>query len=305
MSLGWTPEERTWAGEVGAFKPQVPTFEQYWQPQAAAFEQYWKPQAVPALETALSGQAPYEVGPEWARRYYEQTVRPAHEEEYADALARVRAAYAGPGTYWGSARAQAEAKLAGDSARELAGRRAQLMYNEELARRQATENAQTRALQAIPQAFVPQQLALQAEGLRAGLTQQELARRGQEALQAEELRARYPLEAERLRLGALREGLGARERVGALSRTIGEAPLREALQRWTSGEEVGGVAAPYYSPYLGLAQQYLKYDPYYIMGGMTQPQPSPWTGLLTGLGQEAGRGFAQYLPTLLKSFGLD
>jgi len=58
----------------------------------------------------------------------------------------IREAFAGPG-YWGSARAEATRKAAEDLATTLAARRAELMYGEELARRQALESAAAREAQ--------------------------------------------------------------------------------------------------------------------------------------------------------------
>lgn len=94
-----------------------------------------------ALQNLLSGQPGYEIGPEWANQYFEQSVRPTYMKEYQEtALPALRTAYSGPG-YWGSARAGAEAKAGSDLAYNLAKSRSELMYGEEQAKRQAIDTA--------------------------------------------------------------------------------------------------------------------------------------------------------------------
>lgn len=94
----------------------------------------------------LSGEVPYEIGPEWAENYYEKGIRDPALREYEEVvLPQLRESYAGPG-YWGSARARAETSAAGDLASELSARKSKLLYDEELARRSAIESAYSRVL---------------------------------------------------------------------------------------------------------------------------------------------------------------
>lgn len=97
-----------------------------------------------ALNQALSGQVPYELGPEWANQYFEQAIRPIAMREWEQlTLPGIKEAYAGPG-YWGSQRAQAVANATEGLGMNLTAQKAQLMYGEELARRQALEAAANR-----------------------------------------------------------------------------------------------------------------------------------------------------------------
>jgi hypothetical protein len=57
---------------------------------------------------------------------------------------------------------------------------------------------------------------------------------------------------------------------------------------------------PIQSPYYQAAAQLLGYDPYYIVGGMATPQPSPFSYLLPGIGY----GLGSMLPGLLSSGAL-
>jgi len=76
--------------------------------------------------------------------------------------------------------------------------------------------------------------------------------------------------------------------LGALAPTMSEALARES-RRYAEVE-------PALSPYYGLGMGLLNLEPYYTLGGMTQPQPSILSGLMGGLGQ----GLGQMLPLLLK-----
>jgi hypothetical protein len=97
-----------------------------------------------AAARARLGQPAYEITPETTEQYYQQAVRaPALREWQETVEPTIREAYAGPG-YWGSARAQAQAKGAEDLATELGRQRATLYYQDELARRQAAEAAAQR-----------------------------------------------------------------------------------------------------------------------------------------------------------------
>ena len=119
-----------------------------------------------ALQNLLSGTPAYDVGPEWAEKYFEESVRPEYMKNYEEVtLPGVKSAYAGPG-YWGSARAGAQAEAGEDLATQLSSKRAQLMYGEEIEKRKAFESAQDRML--------PASAALgQAGGYQRGIAHEE------------------------------------------------------------------------------------------------------------------------------------
>jgi len=103
-----------------------------------------------ALRQILSGEVPYEIGPEWAERYFEEGIRPVAMREWGEVTEpTIREAYAGPG-YWGSARAGAQVKGAEHLAESLAASKAGLMYGEEQAARAAREAALGRQAQYGP-----------------------------------------------------------------------------------------------------------------------------------------------------------
>jgi len=101
-----------------------------------------------AVQRMAEGGLPYETGPEWAEQYYQESIRPTYLKEYEEITKPgIESAYAGPG-YWGSARAKAVGKSSEDLATTLASKRAELMYGEEMMKRQALEAAQGRILPA-------------------------------------------------------------------------------------------------------------------------------------------------------------
>ena len=101
-----------------------------------------------AMSNLLTGQVPYTVGDEYARNYYEQTLRPEYMRNLTEVtLPAIEESYTGP-TYYGSSRARATTRAAEETSQRLNEAFNQLMYNEELARRQAIENAYGRVLPA-------------------------------------------------------------------------------------------------------------------------------------------------------------
>lgn len=99
-----------------------------------------------AMQTMRSGEVPYEVGPEFAEQFFEESVKPAYMKEFEDVtIPGIRSAYAGPG-YYGSARMGAEGKASSDLGMQLASKRAELLYGEEIAKRGAIESAYGRVL---------------------------------------------------------------------------------------------------------------------------------------------------------------
>lgn len=97
-----------------------------------------------AVQDMLSGKVPYDVGPEYAQKYYEEAIKPGMIAEWEDIVKpQIRESYAGPG-YWSTARMRQESESGEQLARDLSAKRSELMYSEELAKRQAVENAMNR-----------------------------------------------------------------------------------------------------------------------------------------------------------------
>ena len=99
-----------------------------------------------SMQNILSGTVPYEVGNDAAQRLYEESIRPAYLRELEEVvMPAIKEGYAGP-TYYGSSRGRATTQAAQDTAQRMSEAYAQLMYNEELAKRTAMENAYGRVL---------------------------------------------------------------------------------------------------------------------------------------------------------------
>jgi hypothetical protein len=98
------------------------------------------------MQKMLEGQPAYDVSPEAAQMYFEKVVKPQYMRNLEEVvLPKIKEAYAGPG-YYGSSRARAMTRAAEQTAQSLDEAYGKLMYNEELAKRQALENAMNRSL---------------------------------------------------------------------------------------------------------------------------------------------------------------
>lgn len=220
----WSPEQqavmRTLAPIIqqGLAGPAPAYPGQLYVPPTPEEEAYFK--RVPFLAEELAqmrarlGRPAFEISPETIEQFYRQAIRaPAMREWEQTVLPTIKEAYAGPG-WWGSARAQAEAKAAESLATELARQRAQLAYLEEQARRTALSEAAAReATYGLPYATAESQM------------------------------------------------LGT---AGEYARSIAQQKVLADLQRWLMGEEVGGVYAPQYNPFIQLAFELLGLSPYAI-----------------------------------------
>jgi hypothetical protein len=113
--------------------------------QANAFPAYQT-----ALNTVLSGQPAYNIDPSISANYFQNAILPGMRQQFANiTLPGAEQSFAGPG-YWGSARAQAEANAAANFGTAMTGMQANITYADELARRQALENAANRMAGAAP-----------------------------------------------------------------------------------------------------------------------------------------------------------
>lgn len=77
-----------------------------------------------------------QFNPQAAQNYWQQTMKPMYEQAWGQIAPQVEAAYAGPG-YYSSARANALTQAKADIGRQETGAYGNLMYNEELMRREA------------------------------------------------------------------------------------------------------------------------------------------------------------------------
>lgn len=182
-----------------------------------------------AQSRAASGQPLYDVGPEWARNYYEKAIKPAYMEEWKDVtLPAIERAYAGPGFY-SSARQEATTEAGEDLGRVLAGKRAELEYGEELARREAID----RAFQQQQQVIGTQQQAGQYE---RGIKQEEVMSDLQKFLMGE-----------RVQTGTDRQGRPQYSENPLNNPAIAMALQLLGLDRYVWGQESTGASLPYYA----------------------------------------------------------
>lgn len=98
---------------------------------------------------------PYDISPAAAENFYEYSIkRPALKTYKEDILPQIDTKFRNQ--FWGTERMKAENKAGTDLAAKLASTHADLMYKEELARRQALQDALTRAIGA---AGIPEELS--------------------------------------------------------------------------------------------------------------------------------------------------
>ena len=147
----WDPgQEATMAGLwpqiAGGLGEAAPTYPKSMYVPKTAEEQAYL-QAVPGLAGEVGaargrlGQPSFAPTPETTEEFYQQAIRAPMMQEWGETVEpAIREAYAGPG-YWGSARAGAQAKGAETLATTLGAKRAELAYQDELARRGALETA--------------------------------------------------------------------------------------------------------------------------------------------------------------------
>lgn len=184
----WSPEQRRVMSTLAeaiqrGLQEPVPAYPgRLYIPRTAEEEVYF--QRVPALVQELAeararlGQPAYTVTPETTEQFYQQAIRAPALREWQEVVEpAIREAYTGPG-YWGSARAEAQRKAAEDLATTLAARRAELAYQEELARRQALEAAAAREAQYMLPMTTAEAQTLGTAGEYARMIEQEAALAG-------------------------------------------------------------------------------------------------------------------------------
>jgi hypothetical protein len=129
-----------------------------------------------ALNQIASGKLTAEqeasYSPEVTQNYYNESIRnPALREWSEITKPAISEQYAGPG-YWGSARANAVTKGAGDLATNLAAERAKLAYDEQTSKRTAQEAALNRQTTA-PSAYATEAATLSSASDKSRAIEQE------------------------------------------------------------------------------------------------------------------------------------
>lgn len=101
------------------------------------------------LQKLLKGEPAYQVNPEATRRFFEEGIRPAAVREWSrTVLPQIQEAYAGPGFY-GSSRARAVTRSVEDLGSKLNETYANLLYQDEQARREALDRAMARVPEGV------------------------------------------------------------------------------------------------------------------------------------------------------------
>lgn len=125
----------------------APTSPNAYVPRTPEEEQYFKYAQSEAVKNMATGQVPYEVGPEFANQFFEQSIRPIAQREWRETTRPgIEEAYAGS-TFNSTGRLDALTKATEKYGEGLSAQKAGLVYGEELARRKAIESAYGRIAQ--------------------------------------------------------------------------------------------------------------------------------------------------------------
>lgn len=145
----WNTEQQN---AFNALAPQItaglgktaPTSPDTFVPTTSAEQTYLDWAKSEAVKNMATGVVPYEVGPEYADKYFEQSIRPIMERDWRDTvLPGIQEQYAGS-TFNSTGRDAAVTKATERYGEDLSAKKAELIYNEELAKRKAIESAQGR-----------------------------------------------------------------------------------------------------------------------------------------------------------------
>jgi hypothetical protein len=106
-----------------------------------------------ARSRAATGDPLYDVGPEWADQYFQESIKPLYLKEFEEiTMPGILKSYAGD--FNTSGRREAQADAGENLALQLAAKRGELMYGEELAKRSAMDNALQQQQQVIQTAQI-------------------------------------------------------------------------------------------------------------------------------------------------------
>lgn len=133
-----------------------------------------------AISNLMSGQPAYDTSPEATKQYFENTIKPAYQKQFfGDAtnpgtLALLEQQFAGP-NYWSSNRANQVSNAIQNYGTTLSSKESELLYQDELARRQALENAMGRVSTGVTQDLASQTAAGTAGAYARGIEQEKIA----------------------------------------------------------------------------------------------------------------------------------
>jgi len=142
-----------------------------------------------ATMTQLSGAPSTTVNDATTQNFIQKAIAdPARKNFQENTLQQIKSSYAGPG-YWGSGRANAESKGAGDVESNISSLGAQYAYADEQARRDLAESAANRQAGAIPMSLNVQNNPLLQMQTQAGIANTQAATARTQALTPAELAA--------------------------------------------------------------------------------------------------------------------
>lgn len=183
-------------------------------------------------QNALSraGTPTFTPNTEMSEQYYQDFIKTPYMKEFAEVYEPgIRELYVGP-NFHSSARVEAQREGYENLATTLGAKRAELFYQDELARREALESAAMR------------------EAQLGQLTPQMTAALSESALYGQSYIDQV-----------------AKERA-ALSREIEQEEKMAQFQRWLMGETMGGETPTQYDPYTQLMFQFLNLEPIVVAG---------------------------------------
>lgn len=142
----WNPEQQalfkslfdTISNQGMGAAPRAP---QMWTPRTAEEQNYFNLSRSKAVQNMAKGVVPYQVGPEYAEQYWEKGMEPIYQREWEKTiLPAIQEQYAGS-TFNSTGRDYAVTDAALDFGLEKSRAKQELIYGEELAKRQALESA--------------------------------------------------------------------------------------------------------------------------------------------------------------------
>ena len=133
-----------------------------------------------AIQSLMSGQPAYDTSPEATEQYFNKTIKPAYQTQFfgdssnPGTLALLEQQFAGP-SYWSSNRANQTSNAIQNYGTTLSSKKADLMYQDELARRTALENAMGRKATGVTQDIASETAAGTAGAYARSIEQEKIA----------------------------------------------------------------------------------------------------------------------------------
>ena len=234
-----------------------------------------------ALGGLLSGQPTTQITPETTEQFFEQAIRAPAMADYERTQSDIKEQQAAQGTLYGSGRNEAQARAAERFETGLMGQRANLMYQDEQARRGLAESAAGRQLSALSPALSGMQYHEAAPYREMGALQQfGGAPRDiwsqQLGAQMQMIPQQYQMGMEQYRMP--QEIAGSMMGMGALPRQLQQQYMTAAQQEWMRTQ-------PQYNPMMSAALSYLGTP---MLTSVGVPQPSPFEMFSSGAGMLGG-----------------